>query len=380
MPPSPAHIRELVTDYLDRHPDERPALGPLLETLDASHEVTYRTLPGHITCSAAVIDHDGRVLHVRHIASGGKWLLPGGHVEPEDATLMAAAVREVHEETGIPPAALCQSAAFCHEPAEQRPAPTAVFTPPADPADHARMRRTHAAAARTLHVRAHGPSTWGFRGRTLGRRADEGRWLRVVSVPLGKPRSITWDGTVHADTLLPRAVPRPRVDDLLEWTDPTHRYRAELSEYLPRPALQSGGPVLTRELDLPDSWWADLRAALTATAAVPTGRQAVRQQWIDRHFHRLLGIPTIQVASWTTGHGDLHVGNLLPPPLVIVDWEGWGRMPAGFDVGLFFLGRLRSVSLPIPRDSEDQLCGRPAPGTSRLSSLLSGVAGAAVLG
>ncbi|MFJ9331025.1 NUDIX domain-containing protein [Streptomyces sp. NPDC101230] len=119
MPPSRAHIRDLVTAYLDRHPGERPNLGPLLEALDAPGEVTARaTLPGHITCSAAVIDHDGRVLHVQHIVSGGKWLLPGGHVEPQDATLMAAAVREIHEETGIPPAALCQSPAFCHEPAD----------------------------------------------------------------------------------------------------------------------------------------------------------------------------------------------------------------------------------------------------------------------
>ncbi|WP_098011696.1 NUDIX domain-containing protein [Streptomyces sp. sk226] len=119
MPPSRAHIRELVTAYLDRHPGERPALEQLLEALDAPSEVAARaTLPGHITCSAAVIDHDGRVLHVRHNASGGKWLFPGGDVGPGDATLMAAAVREVHEETGIPPAALCQSAAFCHEPAD----------------------------------------------------------------------------------------------------------------------------------------------------------------------------------------------------------------------------------------------------------------------
>lgn len=119
MPPSRAHVRELVTAYLCSHPGERPALGPLLEALDAPSEVTSRaTLPGHITCSAAVIDHDAQVLHVRHNASGGKWLLPGGHVESEDATLMATAVREVHEETGIPPAALCQSAAFCHEPAD----------------------------------------------------------------------------------------------------------------------------------------------------------------------------------------------------------------------------------------------------------------------
>ncbi|MEU5136876.1 NUDIX domain-containing protein [Streptomyces californicus] len=119
MPPSRAHIRELVTAYLDRHPGERPALEPLLEALDAPSEVAARaTLAGHITCSAAVIDHDGRVLHVRHNPSGGKWLLPGGDVGPGDATLMAAAVREVHQKTGILPAALCQSAAFCHEPAD----------------------------------------------------------------------------------------------------------------------------------------------------------------------------------------------------------------------------------------------------------------------
>ncbi|MFF5879911.1 NUDIX hydrolase [Streptomyces californicus] len=119
MPPSRTHIHELVTAYLGRHPGERPALGPLVEALDAPGEVTARAMiPGHITCSAAVIDHDGRVLHVRHNASGGTWLLPGGHVEPEDATLMAAAVREIHEETGIPPQALRRSAAFRHEPAD----------------------------------------------------------------------------------------------------------------------------------------------------------------------------------------------------------------------------------------------------------------------
>ncbi len=45
-----------------------------------------------------------------------------------------------------------------------QPASAPVFTPPADPADHARMLKAHAAAARTLHVRAHGPSTLGFKG------------------------------------------------------------------------------------------------------------------------------------------------------------------------------------------------------------------------
>ncbi|MFI7285870.1 NUDIX domain-containing protein [Streptomyces anulatus] len=65
-----------------------------------------------------MIDHSGRVLHVRHNASGGLLLAPGVHVESDDATLVATAVREVDEETGILPELLCQSTAFCHEPAD----------------------------------------------------------------------------------------------------------------------------------------------------------------------------------------------------------------------------------------------------------------------
>lgn len=40
------------------------------------------TQPGHVTCSAAVIDHDRRVLHIVHKATG-KLLAPGGHVEDD---------------------------------------------------------------------------------------------------------------------------------------------------------------------------------------------------------------------------------------------------------------------------------------------------------
>ncbi|HWU08588.1 MAG TPA: MobF family relaxase [Streptomyces sp.] len=75
---------------------------------------------------------------------------------------------------------------------------------------------------------------------------------------------------------------------------------------------------------------------------------------------------------WASGRGRAKA-----PALVVAAFRHYDNRN-GFP--LLFLGRFRSVSLPIPRDSEDQLCGRPAPGTSRLSSLLSGVAGAAVLG
>ncbi|MCX4970882.1 NUDIX domain-containing protein [Streptomyces sp. NBC_00654] len=137
MPPSRSHIRELVTAYLARHPGEHRALAPLLAGLDAPSDPTSRaTLPWHITCSAVVIDHAGRALHVRHNASGGLLLAPGGHGEPDDMTLMATAVREVHEETGIPPGLLRQSAAFCHEPADIDIHPIDANPAKGEPAHH----------------------------------------------------------------------------------------------------------------------------------------------------------------------------------------------------------------------------------------------------
>ncbi|MFJ3169253.1 NUDIX hydrolase [Streptomyces roseus] len=108
MPPSSTAIRKTVEAYLGRHPGERDALAELLAALDRPVDATARTtLPGHVTCSAVVIDRQGRVLHIRHRASGGLMLTPGGHIEPGDRTLLAAALREVTEEAGIPPDALC---------------------------------------------------------------------------------------------------------------------------------------------------------------------------------------------------------------------------------------------------------------------------------
>ncbi|MEU6310655.1 hypothetical protein [Streptomyces sp. NPDC047014] len=211
--------------------------------------------------------------------------------------------------------------------------PQAVFAPPAETSGRRRMRRAHERAALVLSVSASGPEAWGWNGRTLGRRAGQ-YWLRLVSAPADRRNARLWDGTAAADSALPRSVPRPRLRDVTEWTEDTIAYRAELSEYIARPALQTGGPILTADVDLPQFWWDDLRKALAATATVPTDRQAVRQQWIDRNFTRFLGIPAPTIDSWTTGHGDLHWGNLTPHPLVLLDWEGWGRLPTGYDVGL----------------------------------------------
>ena len=56
--------------------------------------------PGHITCTGLVRSRDGGRLLLVHHRRLDRWLLPGGHVEPDDPDIRSAGRREVIEETG----------------------------------------------------------------------------------------------------------------------------------------------------------------------------------------------------------------------------------------------------------------------------------------
>jgi 8-oxo-dGTP pyrophosphatase MutT (NUDIX family) len=69
-------------------------------------------VPGHFTASAFVLSPDGRAMLLIHHAKLHRWLQPGGHVEPDDESLLAAARREIAEEVGIHQAELVGTGAF----------------------------------------------------------------------------------------------------------------------------------------------------------------------------------------------------------------------------------------------------------------------------
>jgi 8-oxo-dGTP pyrophosphatase MutT (NUDIX family) len=78
----------------------RELILALLERTEAPFS-RHQYNPGHITCSAVVLDpshqHVLLMFHHRH----HRWLLPGGHVEEADETLADAAGRETIEETAV---------------------------------------------------------------------------------------------------------------------------------------------------------------------------------------------------------------------------------------------------------------------------------------
>ena len=88
-----------------------------------------------------------------------------------------------------------------------------------------------------------------------------------------------------------------------------------------------------------------MRATLDDVAAIPTRRLTIHQAFLDYAMPRFLGTPITSQAPcpWTTAHGDFHFANLCAPTLRLLDFEGWGQAPAGYDAAT-----LHSYSLLVP--------------------------------
>lgn len=97
-------IASFVTTYLAQFPDEAGTtklFAGFLGRNGQSALFSRKNFDGHITTSAFIInDSYSEILLLKH-KSLNRWLQPGGHVEGDESLLLSA-LREAHEETGIP--------------------------------------------------------------------------------------------------------------------------------------------------------------------------------------------------------------------------------------------------------------------------------------
>ena len=100
-----ADLRQRLGEYRPVAGREREAVEAVVAVLETCHPFSaVRFDPGHITASAFVLHPDAPAVALILHSKIGRWLQPGGHVEPEDRSIVGAALREVHEEVGVGPA------------------------------------------------------------------------------------------------------------------------------------------------------------------------------------------------------------------------------------------------------------------------------------
>ena len=74
----------------------------VLAFVDARDDACRREcVPGHVTASALVLDHTGSQVLLTLHPRLGRWVQLGGHCEDDDADIVAAALREATEESGV---------------------------------------------------------------------------------------------------------------------------------------------------------------------------------------------------------------------------------------------------------------------------------------
>lgn len=98
-----ADARSVLSSWVAPDADQELLRTSYLDHLRAHRDAMWRTcLPAHLTASLLVLDADRERVALTLHRKGGFWAQFGGHCEPGDATLAAAALREGAEESGMP--------------------------------------------------------------------------------------------------------------------------------------------------------------------------------------------------------------------------------------------------------------------------------------
>ncbi|MFI7025181.1 hypothetical protein ACIBMZ_20935 [Micromonospora sp. NPDC049900] len=159
-----------------------------------------------------------------------------------------------------------------------------------------------------------------------------------MSEPVDGDLGVFWDGNATASQQL-SGLRVPRVWRDWETAERDLRFRAELMSYLNEPTC-SPSAALSAVPTLSETWWMRLAGALSYLSEISTDRIAVDIERFTSRIEIWDGAIPVSVQRWVPAHADLHWAQVTTPGCWIMDWEGWGVAPAGFDAASLYLHSL----------------------------------------
>lgn len=93
-------LRKAIVAYRSSFHEEQQFKDRFLLLLDHPRSFFRDHLPGHITGSSWIVDETKQFVLLTHHTKLNRWLQPGGHADG-DENVMAVALREAQEETGL---------------------------------------------------------------------------------------------------------------------------------------------------------------------------------------------------------------------------------------------------------------------------------------
>ena len=203
-------------------------------------------------------------------------------------------------------------------------------------------------AAAALRVELVGEFRYGWRNRSTGARVDDDGhdgWLRLVGEPVNGEVGVFWDGNATASQQL-GGLRLPRVWRSWEHAESDLRFRADLMSHVDEPTC-SRTAALTAVPALSEMWWMRLGGTLSFLTEVETDRVAVDNERLASRIQIWDEALPVDVHQWVPAHADLHWAQLTSPGCWVLDWEGWGLAPAGFDAASLYLHSLAAP--PVAR-------------------------------
>lgn len=117
-------------------------------------------------------------------------------------------------------------------------------------------------------------------------------------------------------------------------------FRADLMTYIAESTC-SCTPALIRNCpSVDDLWWTCLAGSLARLSTVNVEPVAISPGQLVRRISVFDSMASVTVDRWVPAHADLYWAQVTAPGCWILDWEGWGLAPAGFDAASLYLHSL----------------------------------------